>query len=84
MSVTARWLERMKTLPKLEKLKLQGCDRVDDEAMGIVAAFPMLKEVDLRGTAVTEKGIAILRAAKPKARIYQGQWEARAANFRNN
>ena len=28
MSVTPAWLERMKTLPKkLEKLKLQGCDR---------------------------------------------------------
>ena len=84
MSVTARWLERMKTFPKLEKLKLQGCDRVDDEAMKILAAFPLLNEVDLKGTAVTAKGAAFLQAAKPKARIYYGSWEAKAANFRNN
>lgn len=84
MSVTARWLERMKTLPKLERLKLQGCDRVDDEAMKILAAFPLLNEVDLKGTAVTAQGAAILQAAKPKARIYYGPWEAKAANFRNN
>ena len=32
MSVTARWLEKMKALTKLERLKLQGCDRVDDDA----------------------------------------------------
>ncbi len=84
MSVTARWLEKMKALPKLERLKLQGCDRVDDDAMQVLATFPGLKEIDLKGSAVTEKGIAILRAAKPQARIYFGPWEARAANFRNN
>ena len=84
MSVTARWLEKMKSLTKLEKLRLQGCDRVDDEAVKILAAFPGLKEIDLKGSAVTEKGIAILRAAKPKARIYYGPWDAKAANFRNN
>jgi hypothetical protein len=84
MSVTSRWLEQMRALPKLEKLKVQGCDRVDDDAMNVLAKFPMLKEVDLKGTAVTEKGVAILRAAKPKVRVYSGPWEARAANFRNN
>ena len=31
MSVTPLWLERMKTLPRLEKLKLQGWDRLNDE-----------------------------------------------------
>ena len=84
MSVTARWLEKMKALTKLERLGLQGCDRVDDEAVKILAGFPLLKEIDLKGSAVTEKGVAILRAAKPNARIYFGPWEAKAANFRNN
>jgi len=84
MSVTARWLEKMKSFSKLERLKLQGCDRVDDEAMKVLAAFPGLKEVDLKGSAVTEKGIAILREAKPAVRVYYGPWQARAANFRNN
>ena len=84
MSVTQPWLEQMKSLKKLERLKLQGCDRVDDEAAKLLAAFPMLREIDLKGTAVTEKGVAALRAAKPKAQIYFGPWEGRAANFRNN
>ena len=52
--------------------------------MNVLAGFPALREMDLKGSAVTEKGIAILRAAKPKARIYYGPWEAPAANFRNN
>jgi hypothetical protein len=85
MSVTSRWLEQMKVLTKLERLKLQGCDRVDDESMTVLASgFPALKEVDLKGSGVTEKGLAILRAAKPDVRVYSGPWEAAAAAFRNN
>ncbi|MEZ5352434.1 MAG: hypothetical protein R2762_07340 [Bryobacteraceae bacterium] len=84
MSVTARWLEQMKAFSKLERLKLQGCDRVDDDAMHVLAAFPSLEWVDLKGTAVTEKGVEILRAAKPKIRVYTGAWEAPSAAFRNN
>jgi internalin A len=84
MSVTFRWLERMKAFAKLERLKLQGCDRVGDDAVPLLSSFPLLQEVDLKGTAVTEKGIAMLRAEKPQARIYHGPWEGRAANFRNN
>ena len=74
----------MKSLPKLEKLKVQGCKRVNDEAIPVLAAFPGLREVDLKGTRVTEKGLAALRAAKPKILIYSGPWDAKAANFRNN
>lgn len=82
--VSDRWLEKIKTLPKLEKLKLQGCGRVDDEAIRSLIAMPNLREVDLKGTSVTEKGLAALRTAKPKALIYFGPWDAKSANFRNN
>jgi hypothetical protein len=74
----------MKALTKLQRLKLEGCDRIDDESAGILAAFPSLEEVDLKGTSVTEKGLATLRAARPKLRVLHGPWEAKAANFRNN
>jgi internalin A len=84
MEVGIRWLEKLKSLPKLETLMLQSCTRVDDEAVKALAALPNLREVDLKGTAVSEKGVAILRAAKPKAQIYYGKWEAPTANFRNN
>jgi hypothetical protein len=82
--VSARWLEKLKALPKLEKLKLQGCDRIDDEASRLLAMFPALREVDLKGAAVTEKGLEMLRAARPNLRILSGAWRAPAANFRNN
>jgi hypothetical protein len=84
MNVTARWIERMKALTKLEKLRLQGCGRVDDAAVPALAAMPALRELDLKGTSVTPKGVQMLRAAKPKAMIYSGEWVARSASFRNN
>ncbi|MEZ5404367.1 MAG: hypothetical protein R2729_32100 [Bryobacteraceae bacterium] len=84
MSVTGRWLERLKELPKLERLTLQGCDRVDDDGAALLATYPALESIDLKGTAVTDQGLAALRRAKPKARILHGPWEAKAAAFRNN
>jgi internalin A len=85
MSVTINWLEKMKTsLPKLERLKLQGCDRVDDQAASLLAAFPALREIDLKGSTVTEKGLAVLKAAKPGIKVWTGPWDAKSANFRNN
>jgi hypothetical protein len=84
VSVTTLWLERMKSLPKLESLTLQGCSKVDDESMAVLAAFPSLREVDLKGTSVTEKGLANLRMARPKTVVYTGPWVGKAAAFRNN
>jgi Leucine Rich repeat len=84
MSVTPIWLEKMKALPKLEKLRLQGCNRINDDSIKDLIAMPALREIDLKGTAVTEKGVAALRAAKPKAVVYFGPWIAKSANFRNN
>ena len=84
LSVTQEWLEQLKSLTGLERLKLQGCGRIDDEAVGVLIAMPSLREVDLKGTAVTEKGADMLRAAKPKAVVYIGSWEGKAAAYRNN
>ena len=84
MSVTPAWLERMKSLKKLEKLRLQGCDRINDDSIATLVAMPSLREVDLKGTAVTEKGVAALRAARPNAVVFFGPWVAKSANFRNN
>lgn len=84
MSVTPARLRKMKALTKLQRLKLEGCDRIDDEAAAILAGFPALEEVDLKGTAVTAKGLAALRTARPKLRVLHGPWEAKSANFRNN
>ena len=70
--------------PGCAMVTCRSCGRVNDEAVRILAAMPGLRELDLKGSSITEKGLATLRAAKPKAVIYYGPWEARAASFRNN
>jgi hypothetical protein len=84
LSVTPEWLERLRSLSKLERLKLQGCNRIGDANIATLIAMPSLREVDLQGTAVTEKGAAELKAAKPGIVVYFGPWEAKSAAYRNN
>jgi hypothetical protein len=74
----------MKALPKLERLKVQGCNRVDDQSVATLIALPALREADLKGTSVTEEGAKRLRSARPGAVVYIGQWEGKAGAFRNN
>jgi hypothetical protein len=84
-AVLPEWLERMRAqLPKLSTVRFQGCGKIGDASIKTLIAMPNLKEADLRGTGVTEKGAAALRAAKPQVKISFGPWEAIAANYRNN
>jgi len=71
MPVSARWLEKLKPLDKLERLSLQGCRRLGDDAALVLASWPSLRVLDLKGTAVTEKGLADLRHAKPGAQFFR-------------
>jgi Leucine-rich repeat (LRR) protein len=84
LSITQKWLEQFASLTKLERLKVQGCSRIDDEAVAALIALPALREADLKGTSVTAKGAARLQAAKPGAIVYIGPWEGKAAAYRNN
>jgi Leucine Rich repeat len=68
--VSARWLEKLKALNKLERLSLQGCKRLGDDVAPLLASWPSLLILDLKGTAMTEKGLADLRLTKPNARIF--------------
>lgn len=72
MPVTARWLEKLKALTKLERLSLQGCKRVGDDAALLLASWPALRVLDVKETALTEQGLATLRRAKPHAQILHG------------
>ena len=82
--MTEKWLEQIKTLPRLERLKLQGCARVDDQSVATLISMPALREADLKGTSVTEAGAKRFRDAKPGAIVYIGHWEGKAGAFRNN
>jgi internalin A len=84
LTVTPKWLERIGAMPKLERLKLQGCKRIDDEAVKTLAAMKNIREADLQGTSVTEKGAALLRSARPGVVVFFGPWEGKSANYRNN
>jgi Leucine-rich repeat (LRR) protein len=84
LSVTPKWLEEMKALTKLERLKLQGCNRIGDESVPVLLAMPHLQQVDLQGTAVTGKGASQLKAARPGLVVWVGPWDAKAAGYRNN
>jgi Leucine-rich repeat (LRR) protein len=69
MPVTARWLEKLKALNKLERLSLQGCKRVGDDGVALLASWPALRALNLKGTTVTEKGLTNLRQSKPAVQI---------------
>lgn len=75
LPVSARWLERLKGLTKLERLSLQGCTRIGDDAAAALASWPALKTVDLTGTAMTEQAVAGLRQAKPALKLFAGKWQ---------
>ncbi|MGH7751293.1 MAG: hypothetical protein ACREN5_00620, partial [Gemmatimonadales bacterium] len=75
MPVSARWLEKLKTLPHIERLTLQGCKRLTDDALPVLASFPALRSVDLKGTGVSETGVDALRQAKPNCQVLHGPWE---------
>jgi internalin A len=84
LSVTREWLEQMKSLPRLKVLQVQGCNRINDDAVSALLALPALHEADLKGTSVTEQGAAKLRSARPGMLVYVGPWKAQAAAYRNN
>jgi len=67
--ISGRWLEKLKGLQKLERLELQDTRRLGDDAVAALASFSNLKWLDLKGSAVTDKGIADLRRQMPKCQV---------------
>jgi internalin A len=84
LSVTPQWLEKLASLSKLERLKLQGCNRIGDDSIKTLTTMKALQEADLQGTSVTAKGAAALREAKPGVMVFFGPWDGKSANYRNN
>jgi Leucine-rich repeat (LRR) protein len=64
-NVTGRGLEPLKSLAKLERLNLQGCKRLPDDAAAVLASMKQLKSLDLKDSGMTAAGVAKVRAALP-------------------
>lgn len=71
-NIDVRGLRQLAKLGKVEKLGLECCPRVDDEAIKELLAWKNLKYLDLQETKVTEAGVAALQAAKPGMRLLSG------------
>jgi hypothetical protein len=63
--ISARGIEKLAGLKKLERLNLYQCKRITDDAAGVLAGFASLQWVDVKDTGMTSKGVATLRQAKP-------------------
>ena len=68
-AVNTQGLEALKALEKLERLDLQNCKQLSDSSGAVLATFKQLKILDLKGSSVGEKGVAMIRAALPNTQI---------------
>jgi Leucine-rich repeat (LRR) protein len=71
-AINADGLRVLSSLDKIEKLGLQGCSRVDDAALAELAKWKSLKYLDVQEAPVTEKGLTMLKTAKPGIKVLSG------------
>jgi internalin A len=64
-NITGAGLRILSSLDKVERLGLEGCRRVGDDAVPELAGWKSLKYLDLQETQVTAQGLETLRKAKP-------------------
>lgn len=69
-------LRRLAALPKVEKLGLESCRRIDAAALAELKNWKALRFLDLQETAVTRAGVASLQADRPEVRILSGPFAA--------
>ena len=60
------------SLPKLEKLGLEACTRVDDAALKVIAGWKSLRYVDVQDTKATRAGVDELKRARPDVVVLSG------------
>ena len=68
-NITGRQLEMLKGLSKLERLSLQGCKRLKDDAANVLAEFRQLRAVDLKDSGVSAESASRVRAALPGCEV---------------
>jgi internalin A len=68
-AVTGRGLELLKGLGKLERLDLQGCKRLRDDAATVLASMKGLRVLDLKDSSLSKEAVEKIRAALPGAEV---------------
>jgi len=69
VTISPRGLGKLKGLGKLERLDLQACVRINDDAIPMLESMPALRVLDVTAAAMTEKGLGELRKAKPGLQV---------------
>jgi internalin A len=64
-AVTGRGLGLLRSLSKLERLNLQGCRKLQADAVVIMAGFKQLRMLDLKDSSLDAEAVARIRAALP-------------------
>jgi hypothetical protein len=64
-NINAPGLRILSTLEKVEKLGLEGCRRINDDAIEILAGWKSLRYLDLQDTGVSPQGVESLKKARP-------------------
>jgi Leucine-rich repeat (LRR) protein len=68
-NITGRQLAMLKGLEKLERLSLQGCKKLKDDAAGVLSEFKHLRAVDLKDSDVSAEAAAKVRSALPACEV---------------
>ncbi len=65
----AALLGKLRAFPKLERLDLQNCRQLNDGSAAVLAGFKQLKVLDVKGSGIGEKSVAMLKAALPETQV---------------
>jgi Leucine-rich repeat (LRR) protein len=68
-AVTSRGLALLQPLPKLERLSLQGCRRLRDDATSTLSTFHHLQWLDLKDSGLNKDAVARVRSALPDCKV---------------
>ena len=68
-AVSGRGLGLLASLPKLERLNLQGCRKLRDDAATALAGFKQLRVLDVKDSSLPAEAVARIRAALPACQI---------------
>jgi hypothetical protein len=68
-AVTGRGLELLKPLTKMERLSLQGCRKLGNDAAAALAGLPQLRVLDLKDSSLGAESVGRIRAALPNCEV---------------